>query len=75
MPPLHMVGKVEGRVALPSEHALCVHQLRGSHAVQLRVVATHGVGQGVGTHGPHAHAGPEPVGASVKSRGEEAAHF
>ena len=50
---------------MAAEHAGGAHELGGSHAVQVWVVAAHRVGQRVGAHPSHAHARPEPVGTAV----------
>ena len=60
-----VMGEVEGRVWMAPKHAGGAHELGGSHAVKIGVVAAHRVGQRVGAHPSHAHARPEPVGTAV----------
>ena len=67
-----VVGEVEGRVGVSSEHGGGAHELGGRHAMQVWVVAAHRVGQGVGTHASHPHASSETVGTTVYSWWEEA---
>ena len=69
--PPYMVCQVERVICtVTTEHSSSWHQLCWGHAVQLGVVAPHRVCQGVGTHGVGATS--EPVGATLKSWGEEA---
>ena len=66
-----VVGEVEGRVGVASEHGGGAHELGGRHPVQVGVVAAHRVRQRVSTHPSHTHPGSESVGTAVDPRREE----